>query len=217
MTASPTPTACSSAVACDHTLVSKGILETKVTDAGRLAWSRRHRATPDQPEPHHPDELLAELTKTTRTARGPRARPRQSDARHIDGSMRHNPRSGCAPDRRRTTRRTPTPRSAAVRQRGQRPHVEAERTRQRPDTRRELDITSTHRRGREQVDDEIQARKRRRHPTTQAYRVPPPRPPRESRPRPASSTNSAAAAHGCRTRSAPPATPARMRRPPPPP
>jgi hypothetical protein len=44
----------------DHTLISKGLLQTKVTDTGRLAYS-------DGTGPfevnlaHHPDELLAEL------------------------------------------------------------------------------------------------------------------------------------------------------------
>jgi hypothetical protein len=44
----------------DHTLVSKGLLQTKVTDTGRLAYS-------DGTGPfevnlaHHPEELLKEL------------------------------------------------------------------------------------------------------------------------------------------------------------
>ena len=45
---------------CDHTLVSKGILETKVTDAGRLAWTDG-TGPPEINRAHHPDELLAEL------------------------------------------------------------------------------------------------------------------------------------------------------------
>jgi len=44
----------------DHTLVSKGILETKVTDTGRLAWSDG-TGPPETNRAHHPDELLAEL------------------------------------------------------------------------------------------------------------------------------------------------------------
>ena len=45
---------------CDHTLVSKGILETKITDTGRLAWTDG-TGPPQINQAHHPDELLAEL------------------------------------------------------------------------------------------------------------------------------------------------------------
>ena len=44
----------------DHTLVSNGVVETKVTDTGRLAWSDG-TGPPQINLAHHPDELLAEL------------------------------------------------------------------------------------------------------------------------------------------------------------
>ncbi len=44
----------------DHTLLSKGLLHTKVTDTGRLAWSDG-TGPPETNLAHHPDELLAEL------------------------------------------------------------------------------------------------------------------------------------------------------------
>ena len=44
----------------DHTLLSKGILQTKVTDTGRLAWTDG-TGPPEINLAHHPDELLAEL------------------------------------------------------------------------------------------------------------------------------------------------------------
>ena len=44
----------------DHTLTSKGLLETKVTDTGRLAWTDG-TGPPEINLAHHPDELLAEL------------------------------------------------------------------------------------------------------------------------------------------------------------
>ena len=44
----------------DHTLISNAILETKVTDTGRLAWSDG-TGPPQINLAHHPDELLAEL------------------------------------------------------------------------------------------------------------------------------------------------------------
>ncbi len=46
----------------DHTLISKGLLQTKVTDTGRLAYS--DGAGPFEVNlAHHPNELLAELYK----------------------------------------------------------------------------------------------------------------------------------------------------------
>ena len=57
----------------DHTLVSKGILQTKVTDTGRLAWTDG-TGPPEINLAHHPDELLAELDEdddTTRRCRAP--------------------------------------------------------------------------------------------------------------------------------------------------
>jgi hypothetical protein len=44
----------------DHALLSKGVLQTKVTDTGRLAWSDG-TGPPEVNLAHHPDELLAEL------------------------------------------------------------------------------------------------------------------------------------------------------------
>ncbi len=44
----------------DHTLLSKGILQTKPTDTGRLAWTDG-TGPPQINLAHHPDELLAEL------------------------------------------------------------------------------------------------------------------------------------------------------------
>jgi hypothetical protein len=44
----------------DHTLLGKGLLETIVTDTGRLAWTDGS-STPETNLAHHPDELLAEL------------------------------------------------------------------------------------------------------------------------------------------------------------
>ena len=44
----------------DHTLLSKGILQTKPTDTGRLAWADG-TGPPEINLAHHPDELLAEL------------------------------------------------------------------------------------------------------------------------------------------------------------
>ena len=44
----------------DHTLLSKGLLQTKVTDTGRLAWTDA-TGPPEINGAHHPDELLAEL------------------------------------------------------------------------------------------------------------------------------------------------------------
>jgi uncharacterized protein DUF222 len=44
----------------DHTLESKGLLETKVTETGRLAWTDG-TGPPEVNLAHHPDELLAEL------------------------------------------------------------------------------------------------------------------------------------------------------------
>ncbi len=44
----------------DHTLLSKGLLQTKVTDTGRLAWTDS-TGPPEINLAHHPDELLAEL------------------------------------------------------------------------------------------------------------------------------------------------------------
>jgi Domain of unknown function (DUF222) len=44
----------------DHTLLSKGLLQTKVTDTGRLAWTNA-TGPPQINLAHHPDELLAEL------------------------------------------------------------------------------------------------------------------------------------------------------------
>ena len=44
----------------DHTLLSKGLLQTKVTDTGRLAWTDG-TGPPEINLAHHPDELLAEL------------------------------------------------------------------------------------------------------------------------------------------------------------
>ena len=45
--------------ASDHTLLSKGILQTKVTDTGRLAWTDG-TGPPEINLAHHADELLAE-------------------------------------------------------------------------------------------------------------------------------------------------------------
>ncbi len=44
----------------DHTLLSKGLLQTKITDTGRLAWTDG-TGPPEINLAHHPDELLAEL------------------------------------------------------------------------------------------------------------------------------------------------------------
>ncbi len=44
----------------DHTLLSKGLLQTKVTDTGRLAWTDG-TGPPEINLAHHPNELLAEL------------------------------------------------------------------------------------------------------------------------------------------------------------
>ena len=44
----------------DHTLLSKGLLQAKVTDTGRLAWTDG-TGPPEINLAHHPDELLAEL------------------------------------------------------------------------------------------------------------------------------------------------------------
>ena len=44
----------------DHTLLSKGLLQTKVTHTGRLAWTDG-TGPPEINLAHHPDELLAEL------------------------------------------------------------------------------------------------------------------------------------------------------------
>ena len=44
----------------DHALTSKGVLETTVTDTGRLAWTDG-TGPPQINQAHHPDELLAEL------------------------------------------------------------------------------------------------------------------------------------------------------------
>jgi hypothetical protein len=44
----------------DHALLSKGLLQTKVTDTGRLAWTDG-TGPPEVNLAHHPDELLAEL------------------------------------------------------------------------------------------------------------------------------------------------------------
>jgi Domain of unknown function (DUF222) len=44
----------------DHTLVSKGLLQTKVTNTGRLAWSDS-TGPPEINLAHHPDELLTDL------------------------------------------------------------------------------------------------------------------------------------------------------------
>jgi hypothetical protein len=43
-----------------HTLASKGIVETTVTDTGRLAWTDR-TGPPEINYAHHPDELLSEF------------------------------------------------------------------------------------------------------------------------------------------------------------
>jgi hypothetical protein len=45
----------------DHALTSEGLLETKVTETGRLAWSDDGPGQPEVNLAHHPDELLAEL------------------------------------------------------------------------------------------------------------------------------------------------------------
>ena len=44
----------------DHTLLSKGLLQTKITDTARLAWTDA-TGPPEINPAHHPDELLAEL------------------------------------------------------------------------------------------------------------------------------------------------------------
>ena len=44
----------------DHTLLSKNIFQTKITDTGRLAWTDG-TGPPETNLAHHPDELLAEL------------------------------------------------------------------------------------------------------------------------------------------------------------
>ncbi len=44
----------------DHTLLSKGLLQSKITDTGRLAWTDG-TGPPEVNLAHHPDELLAEL------------------------------------------------------------------------------------------------------------------------------------------------------------
>ena len=44
----------------DHTLLSKGLLQAKVTDTGRLAWTDG-TGPPEINLAHHPNELLAEL------------------------------------------------------------------------------------------------------------------------------------------------------------
>ena len=44
----------------DHTILSKGLMQTKVTDTGRLAWTDG-TGPPEINLVHHPDELLAEL------------------------------------------------------------------------------------------------------------------------------------------------------------
>jgi hypothetical protein len=44
----------------DHTVASKGIVETTVTDTGRLAWTDR-TGPAEINHAHHPDELLSEL------------------------------------------------------------------------------------------------------------------------------------------------------------
>lgn len=44
----------------DHTLLTKGLLHTKVTDTGRLAWTDG-TGPPEINHAHHPEELLAEL------------------------------------------------------------------------------------------------------------------------------------------------------------
>jgi hypothetical protein len=44
----------------DHTLLTKGILETKITDTGRLAWTDG-TGPPEVNRAHHADELLAEF------------------------------------------------------------------------------------------------------------------------------------------------------------
>ncbi|MFY9918761.1 MAG: DUF222 domain-containing protein [Mycobacterium sp.] len=44
----------------DHTLLTKGLLQTKVTDTGRLAWTDG-TGPPEINLAHHPEELLAEL------------------------------------------------------------------------------------------------------------------------------------------------------------
>src|SRR3954452_24201322 len=44
----------------DHALLSKGLLQTKITDTGRLAWTDGTRPL-EINLVHHPDELLAEL------------------------------------------------------------------------------------------------------------------------------------------------------------
>jgi hypothetical protein len=46
----------------DHTLLSKNILQTKITDTGRLAWTDG-TGPPEVNLAHHPDQLLAELYK----------------------------------------------------------------------------------------------------------------------------------------------------------
>jgi hypothetical protein len=44
----------------DHTMLTKGLLHTKVTDTGRLAWTD-NTGPPQINLAHHPDQLLAEL------------------------------------------------------------------------------------------------------------------------------------------------------------
>ena len=56
----PTPTACSSTAAPTTPCITKGLLQTKVTDTGRLAYSDG-TGPPEVNLAHHPEELLAEL------------------------------------------------------------------------------------------------------------------------------------------------------------
>ncbi len=44
----------------DHSMLTKGLLQAKVTDTGRLAWSDG-TGPPEVNLAHHPEELLAEL------------------------------------------------------------------------------------------------------------------------------------------------------------
>jgi hypothetical protein len=53
----------------DHTLRTRGILHTTITDTGGLAWTDGTRP-PEVNLAHHPEELLAELFEDDGDSRG---------------------------------------------------------------------------------------------------------------------------------------------------
>ncbi len=58
----------------DHALESKGLLETKITETGRLAWTDA-TGPPEINLIHHPDELLAELYEYDEDGNDDRKKP----------------------------------------------------------------------------------------------------------------------------------------------